>query len=52
MDNEEEKCGQGRNFLKIEGLVGENNLGLESGGCGIIENLKAEIEGILILFQI
>lgn len=43
---------QGAIFLKIEGLVGENNLGLESCGCGIIENLKPEIEGIFSVFEV
>lgn len=52
MDAEKEYCVQGAIFLKTEGLVGENNLGLESCGCGRIENLKPEIEGIFSVFEV
>lgn len=50
MEGEAKKCGHIGNFLNIKGLVGENNLELERGGCGRIENLKAEIEGIFFYF--
>ncbi|KAL0299629.1 UNVERIFIED_CONTAM: hypothetical protein Sradi_6622700 [Sesamum radiatum] len=45
---EEKRCGQGGDFLEIEGHLGGNNLGTESGGGARIENLKVDMVGILV----